>query len=464
MAQVGFNICFEDGTIRYKKIVVPFSTAATGLVEGRVLQIVKGLRIPPRTSLIITCGLRNKDSIGFDEGIVEEIPGIYQSYGVAIARSVVECKNVQEGIAINILNVSEDEVMLPRGTVVAVISPVELIVDQDLIAILEPVVIRQPGAKLIPAEEMEAAVSATVEKSNTLTEEQKRQLKEVLLEYADVFQDRLRECGVAKHVPHRIITGDHPPIALKPYRVPPMQQVLIDKHVERLLQSNAIRPSNSPWRAPVVLVMKKGGEGRFCIDYRKLNSITKKDAYPMPRILDLIDQLGGSKFRSVMDLASGYWQIPVAKEDQEKTAFGTMKGAYEWLGMPMGLVNAPATFQRDMDLVLSGLTWDICLVYIDDIIVYSSTCEDHLQHLRRVLERFRLANMLIKLVKCNFCVEELPYLGHISQKQQVLPNPEKIRIIQHCRQPKNVTEDAHSLDWWDIIDDSFNISLPLLPH
>ena len=138
-----------------------------------------------------------------------------------------------------------------------------------------------------------------------------------------------------------------------------------------MLQNDIIHPTNSPWASPVVLVRKKDGSLRFCVDYRKVNSLTRKDAYPLPRIDDALDTLSGSKLFSTLDMLSGYWQVEMSPADREKTAFCTPDGLFEFKVMPFGLCNAPATFQRLMDTVLAGLQWSSCLVYIDDVIVLS---------------------------------------------------------------------------------------------
>ncbi|GBM73771.1 Transposon Ty3-I Gag-Pol polyprotein [Araneus ventricosus] len=219
-----------------------------------------------------------------------------------------------------------------------------------------------------------------------LTSFEKEELLHLLEEFGDIFginkKSRKSRCNSVKH---RIETSDNAPIKQRPYRTSATERRAIENEVQRMLKEDVIQPSDSPWSSPVVLVKKKNGEWRFCVDYRRLKKITKKDVYPLPRIDDALDCLAGAKIFSMMDLKSGYWQIEVDDKDREKTAFVTSDGLYEFKVMPFGLCNAPATFERMMDTVLRGLKWNICLCYLDDIIVYAPNFQEHKRRLRKVL-------------------------------------------------------------------------------
>ena len=182
-----------------------------------------------------------------------------------------------------------------------------------------------------------------------------------------------------------------------------------------MMEKDIIKPSCSPWASPVVLVKKKDGTSRFCIDYRKVNTVTRKDAYPLPRVDDLLDTLAGSRLFSTLDLISGYWQVEIHPGDREKTAFCTSEGLYEFNVMPFGLCNGPATFQRLMNLLLAGIQWSSCLVYLDDIIVLGKTFQDHLQHLSQVFQILRDAKLKLKVQKCSFCRESVQFWGSLCQ-------------------------------------------------
>ena len=185
---------------------------------------------------------------------------------------------------------------------------------------------------------------------------------------------------------------------------------------------------------------KKDGSLRFCVDFRQLNAATVKDAHPLPRIDDLLDALHGARWFSTLDLQSGYWQVPIMERDKEKTAFRTSSGqVYEFNQVPFGLCNAPATFSRLMDCVLSGLHWETCLFYLD-IIVFSPTWEEHLARLRQVFERLRHANLKLGAEKCAFAAKEVSYLGHRVTEEGPLPDSALLVTIREIPSPKTATE------------------------
>lgn len=232
-------------------------------------------------------------------------------------------------------------------------------------------------------------------------------LKALLHEFDDVFALDDSELGCTDIVQHYIDTEGHAPIKQMPYRTPVSRREQIGEMVDKMVQQGIAKPSVSPWASPVVLVGKRDGTTRFCVDYRRLNSVTRKDVYPLPRITDILDSLGNAKFFSTLDLASGYWQVALDPETRDKTAFTTHKGLFEFIRMPFGLCNAPATFQRVMQSVLAGLEWKCCYVYIDDTLVASETFEEHLEHLRAVLLRLRKAGLSLR--NASFCIKRCSF-------------------------------------------------------
>ena len=208
-----------------------------------------------------------------------------------------------------------------------------------------------------------------------------------------------------------------------------------------MLDQNIISPSTSPWTAPIWIVPKKidaSGERkwRIVIDYRKLNDITIGDTYPIPNITEILDQLGKSKYFSTLDLASGFHQIKMSPEDAAKTAFSVPQGHFQFNRMPFGLQNAPSTFQRLMNTVLSGLQGERCFVYLDDIVIYSYDLKSHIENLSAVFEKLRNHNLKLQPDKCEFLRKEVGYLGHVITEDGVKPNPEKIKAVQNFPIPK----------------------------
>jgi len=196
-----------------------------------------------------------------------------------------------------------------------------------------------------------------------------------------------------------------------------------------MLRCGVIRPGHGAWAAPVVLARKKDGTFRFCVDYRKINSITSRDVYPLPRMDDIFDSMQGAKYFSSFDFLSGYWQIEMDEHDKEKTGFITIYGLFEWNVMPFGLSNSPSTFQRAMDELLRRFKWNFCLVYIDDVIIYSKTEEEHLNHIDLFLKVVEQAGFKIKPSKCQLFRRKLNFLGHTISSHGIQPNMDKVAAI-----------------------------------
>ena len=218
----------------------------------------------------------------------------------------------------------------------------------------------------------------------------------------------------------------------------------VQEHIQEMLDGGAIHPSQSPWCNVVVLVRKKDGGLRFCIDFRRLNSWTKKDAYPLPRMQETMESMVGARFFSTMDLKSGFWQVKMAKDSQQYTAFmvGSM-GVYEFLRMLYGLCNAPATFQRLMQNCLGELNLTYALIYLDDMIVFSQTAEEHLNHLRVVFACFLEHGLKLKPSKCQFLQDEITFLGHEISAEGMKPSMANLKAIAEMAPPKTYTEIRH---------------------
>jgi len=207
-----------------------------------------------------------------------------------------------------------------------------------------------------------------------------------------------------------------------------------------MLEMGVIEPSHAEWSFPVVVVPKSGGHFRFCVDYRRLNERTGKDVYPIPRMNDCLDSLGDATVFCTLDCNAGYWQIPVAAEVRDKTTFRSHTGLFRFLRVPCCLVNAPASCQRALDIILSGLRWKTCLVYLDDVIVFSRTVDDHIWDLREVLLLLENAGVSLKPSKCHLFQKEVEYLGHVVRPGQLLVNQMSIKSLAQALPPRNQTE------------------------
>ena len=264
--------------------------------------------------------------------------------------------------------------------------------------------------------------------------------KALLMNYRDAFSSEDGELGCTDLIHHNIPVMDDAPVRQRYRRLPPSQFSLVKAHIQDLLQRGVVRVSCSPYSSPIVVVQKKCGDIRMCVDYRQLNAKTRKDAYPLPRIEESLDALTGAKWFSTLDLASGYNQVPMAEKDKEKTAFCTPFGLFEFNRMPFGLCNAPSTFQRLMERIFGDQSFQSLLLYLDDIVIFSGTFRQHLQRLEMVLRRLQQENLKLKLSKCHFFQLEVKYLGHVISAGGVATDPEKTRAVAEWRRPQTVTE------------------------
>ena len=273
---------------------------------------------------------------------------------------------------------------------------------------------------------------------------EREQLVTLLGRYHNVFSLVEGERGETDLTSIHISTGDATPKKHPVRRVPFAVRREVARQLAHMQEQGVIQPSSSPWASAIVLVRKKDGSLRICVDYRHLNSVTKSDTFPLPRIDDLLDQLGNSKYFTTLDLAAGYWQIRVADDSIEKTAFVTSNGLFEFRVMPFGLTNAPAVFQRLMQRVLSGLNKEeepsFVVVYIDDILIFSRTMEEHLHHISLVLDRLQSAGLKLKASKCHFIRKQVEFLGHLITPRGLLPNPGKVSAVADFPVPSSVTQ------------------------
>lgn len=262
-------------------------------------------------------------------------------------------------------------------------------------------------------------------------------LASLLYEFRDIFCFDGKP-GLTDLLSHEIILTSKIPVRVPPRRMTPPQREIVDKAVDEFLANGIIRPSKSPYSFPLVLVGKPDGSTRVCVDFRKLNAITVKDSYSLPRVDESLDCLGKAKFFTTLDLQSAYHQVPMHENSIDKTAFSCHRGLFAFTSMPFGLVNAGACFQRLMDIVLSGLNWVFCLVYMDDIICWSSDEFEHIDRLRKIFERLRRHHLKLKPKKCFFFRKSLKYLGHIVSDKGLSCDPEKVSAVVNFPRPDSL--------------------------
>ena len=289
-------------------------------------------------------------------------------------------------------------------------------------------------------------IMRAVKIDSDINNEERASVEAICAAYHDVFWmegDRLSCTNVVRHrIP---IQAGQLPINQKQYRLPQVHRDEINRQVQKMTEDGIISHSVSPWNSPLLLVPKKSNNKgvknwRVVVDFRKLNEATVKQVFPIPRMDEILDQLGSSRYFSTLDLASGYHQVEMDKGDREKTAFSTALGHFEFNRMPFGLTGAPATFQRLMNHVLTGLQGIECFVYLDDIVVYGGSLVEHETRLCKVLQLLRENNLKVKTEKCNFLRREIVYLGHMCSEKGALPDPEKVKCVGDFPTPRNKKE------------------------
>lgn len=362
--------------------------------------------------------------------------------GISVARTLTKVKN---GFAvIRLMNPTNGPVTLQPGMQIGQFSPVS---KEDIVTDCAPVE-STPVCRIdidqthVPINSIKSEHQLQLPfdlSGEHLSPLEKSQLKGLLLKYLDIFSKSPTDFGQTDIVRHKINTNAASPVRKRAYRTSPQMQEVIESQVNEMLDKGLIEPSHSPWAAPVVMVRKKDGSWRFCVDYRGLNAVTTKDAHPLPRTDDTLDALRGSSVFTTMDLSSGYWQVQLDEQDKVKTAFTTGRGLYQFKVMPMGLVNSPPTFQHLMQLVLEGLSWKTCLVYLDDIIVYSANFPAHLEHLQEVFDRLRAANLKLKPSKCHFAQKQVTFLGHVVSAGGLRPDPNNVEKVKQWPTPDSPT-------------------------
>jgi len=295
------------------------------------------------------------------------------------------------------------------------------------------------GEDLEVPEHLQELFDETVERSQMSLANQ-RYLVQVLRRNSSAFATGPMDIGFCNVIRHDIETGDAKPLKQPPRQPPLAAQDEEDKQLDEMLETGIIKPSYSPWSSPVCMAKKKDGSFRFCINYRRLNAVTEKDAYPVPHVKDALHSFHGAKCFATIDLLSGYWQIGMTERAKQCSAFCTRRGLFQWTRMPFGLTNAPSTSCRLMENIFHDLLYNICICYLDDINVYAATPEQLIDHLDRLFTRLRQRGLKAKPSKCIFFKSPIEFLGHLVSADGIEPQPDKVEKIESWPVPHCLTE------------------------
>ena len=411
--------------------------------------------IPAFESIILHCHTRKTMMMGYKLHVMtqatypEDRANLLN--GVYVVKTYTELRDGSRNVSVVLRNLMEKPVRLAAGRPVAWVVAANVIPDAtpspEFLRKLDELEPNQNPPKKLTIRERQELLLELLRKDGRLDKlkqwplELALKFEQILMEHHNIFSLEQNEIGCTDTAEHVIELLDTEPFKERFQRIAPLLVEEVREHIQEMLDGGAICPSQSPWCNAVVLVRKKDGGLRFCIDFRRLNSRTKKDAYPLPRMQETMESMVGARFFSTMDLKSGFWQVKMAKDSQQYTAFtvGSM-GVYEFLRMPYGLCNAPATFQRLMQNCLGELNLTYALIYLDNVIVFSRTEEEHLHCLWVVFARFLEHGLKLKPSKCHFLQDEITFLGHEISAEGMKLGTANLKTIAEMALPKTYTE------------------------
>ena len=428
LLQYGMVVDIRRRVLEWKDGCIPLEINSL----TRVTRLCRTSKLHPETQTNTQMRIAERDGTVV---VIEAIPG--EDRGFVIPSTVA---TVRKGLVrVPVLCVNTRGVKLNHREAIA---QCELVPDSDdshitTFPIEEPLEDILSSIRAFTSVTVPDGVKLAMKKLGTeITAPQRQLLLNLLLKYQELFDDTLGTCDISKHV---IDTGDSRPIHLPRRRYSQVEEKHISEEIETLLKKGVIERSTGPWAAAVVLVKKKDGSWRFCVDYRAVNKVTVKDKYPLPRIDEALDQLGKNSIFTTLDMNSGFWQLSMDEKSKAKTAFLTKDGLFQFLKMPFGLSNSPGTFQRVMDLVLRGLTWKSCLVYIDDIIIYSKTFAEHLVHLAQVFAALTKAGLRLSAKKTILGAHEVDYLGFRVGRDGLKPQDGLVKAVRDFPTPTDAS-------------------------
>ena len=395
------------------------------------------ISIPPHSEVILWAKLKtNNGRRGPRAGVVLALQTFVQEFGLLVGRSLVRADADDWKVPILLYNSDP----CAQETKHCECNPVTIPARTRIARLEEILAIQNIGTQTTESSEGEDALPphlvSVLDTASELTSDQLARAATLLAKHVHTFPAPGSPItGRTGAVVHDIDSGSTRPIRCNPRKLSPKKIKIQQELVDKMLEDGQIEPSDSAWSAPTVLVTKKDGNTRFCVDYRRLNARTKKDAFPLPRIDDSLNSLSDQAWFSTLDLASGYWQVRLSENAKPKTEFTTHSGLFQFTVMPFGLCNAPATFKRLMSQVMHRLHWKRCLVYIDNILVFGNDFECALHNLELVLDRVAEYGLQLKSTKCNLFRTSIPFLGHIVGRAGLECDPNKLSAVANWIPP-----------------------------
>ena len=412
---------------------------------GTPVTILEESILPPRSQCIIRVHVSavSDSAIGV---LLEPHDSLQHKYQLIGSKCIVHPDH-NNTVPYLVLNPTNESIILHANSIIGLANPAETVTpfdEQDIHPAEQTEHTVAAASKVIdPNQLLSTAKQLGIDFSKShLTEAQQNALLELLGKYRDIFAVDDSELGCCDILQHRIDTGDAAPVRQRFYSQTPKVREETRRQIQTMLDNNIIEPSTTEWHAPVVLVRKANGQFRFAVDYRKLNAVTQNFTFPLPKITDTIQSLGERQATifSSLDLRQGFFQIKLDPETAHKTGFITPEGVYQFTRMPFGLKTAPMTFQMVMSEVFRSMTYSNCLVYLDDVLVFSNSFHSHLNDLEQVFCRLRKANLKLSPSKCTFATKSIKFLGHIISSDGIRVNPEKTKALLTYPAPRNVRD------------------------
>ena len=441
LQKLGLTIDFTNLKVSKGEYCIPVHDMDNNQLSTRVT-LQSSVTVQPKSEYQVMGQVRSRDTRGLPRGpvMLQPVRSVMQKYGILTAKSLHNTD--QKQVPVLLFNSNEDSVVLDSDTTIGVLVPVEEI--QHQVSDTLSTRVKANGCQAEPCDSMQDLPDHMIDlyerSCKHLEERDKVKLKVFLVQYSDIFSKSDFDIGLWDIIEHEIQTDGATPKKQYPRKLAPSQRLAADKIVDDLLQQGFIKPSKSPWASPIVMVKKKDNNYRMCIDYRALNKVSVKDAYPMPSASSCFQQLSGARWFCSTDLASGYWQVKMSEGSKDKTAFCTRKGLFEWDAMPFGLTSACATFQRLMETILCDLRFESLLIYRDDILIWGSTVEETLERLGKFLDKLQGANLKLKPCKCSLFQKSVAFLGHIVSDKGISCDPSKIEAVKSWTVPTSRKE------------------------